>query len=89
MCNNIYGPLDICASFPLAFHHIFLSSSAAGYLITMTALKASGLEMQDKVLQPMERDAIPDHDRKAGTAVDDSDMQRMGKAQEFKVCLLF
>ncbi|CAI7575162.1 unnamed protein product [Penicillium glandicola] len=48
----------------------------------MTALMAP-VEMQDKEPQPIERDALPDHDSKAGTAVDDSDMQRMGKAQEF------
>ncbi|CDM32283.1 hypothetical protein DTO013E5_3522 [Penicillium roqueforti] len=46
--------------------------------------KAPGLEMQDQEVQAVERDAFSEHDLKAGAGVDDIDMQRMGKAQEFK-----
>ena len=52
----------------------------------MTA-KEPGLEMQDQEVQAVERDVFSEHDLKAGAAVDDIDMQRMGKTQEFKVCV--
>lgn len=56
----------------------------------MSSVKASGLEMQDTELQYLDREGAPD--QKAGTTlgtvIDDHDMQRMGKAQELKVCLL-
>lgn len=45
--------------------------------------------MQDQEVQAVERDAFSEHDLKAGAGVDDIDMQRMGKAQEFKVCIRF
>jgi hypothetical protein len=47
------------------------------------ASKTSGLELQDTELQLMDRDVTGS---KLGTVVDDHDMQRMGKAQELKVC---
>jgi hypothetical protein len=51
----------------------------------MASVKASGLEMLDTELQSMDRD-VASPDPKTGTVVDDHDMQRMGKAQELKVC---
>jgi hypothetical protein len=51
----------------------------------MASVKASGLEMLDTELQVMERD-VTSPDVKSGTVIDDHDMQRMGKAQELKVC---
>lgn len=45
----------------------------------MTIFKIPETETHDAELQSAE------NDRKTGTAVDDSDMQRMGKAQELKV----
>lgn len=59
----------------------------------MASVKEPGLEMQDTELQYMDRDeASSDQkgDQKGGTTlgtvIDDHDMQRMGKAQELKVC---
>ena len=53
----------------------------------MASVKAPGLEMQDTELQYMDQDIVSPNP-KAGTVVDHHDMQRMGKAQELKVCQL-
>lgn len=49
------------------------------------ASKSSRSGTVDMEIKPMDQ-GVP-QDQNSGTAMDDSDMQRMGKAQELKVCL--
>jgi hypothetical protein len=53
----------------------------------MGSSKPSGSAVRDTELQSLDHDGSSEHDPKTAVA-DDTDMQRMGKAQELKVHFL-
>lgn len=50
-----------------------------------TSIKATALETLDMGIMDQRNPGVSQH---GGTALDDDEMHRMGKIQEFKVCLL-